>query len=489
MSATSTQSPSPDHERAPTGTPTATPGSTPSSTRTTPRVSARSIDARIDAMPRVGLSRGAWFALMLCFFFANYDISVLAITLPAMRDELGLAGAQLGYPITWNLVGYCVGAYAFGHIADRHGRQKGLILTIAALGLGGFLTAFSWDVWSLTFFRFLTGCGMGAVLALCSAYIGELAPKNQRGAYLSKLYMVGTVLLIIIGFASLPVLSASPSGWRWLLAFGGLVLLVLPLVNSRSLVESPRWLVSMGRPDDADHIVRQMETRLNLQPGGAVSVEDIPEEETQQPTDEEERVPARALFQAPYLSRMLIILGFWFIFYVAMYGYASYLPLILEGIGISTSDALLVTVASRIMPLISVVAAVLLVERMERRTMVVAGTLMFAAALALIALNLGEGVATVGALMSSFGIAFMATPAYTYTAEIFPTRARGTAAAIADGVGHLGGAVTPFVILPVLINYGARPAVFVMVALLLLAAGIIRLGVRTRDRSLTDIAA
>jgi putative MFS transporter len=63
---------------------------------------------------------------MLCFFFANYDIAVLAITLPSMRDELGLAGAQLGYPVTWNLVGYCVGAYAFGHIADRHGRQRGL---------------------------------------------------------------------------------------------------------------------------------------------------------------------------------------------------------------------------------------------------------------------------------------------------------------------------------------------------------------------------
>jgi putative MFS transporter len=186
---------------------------------------------------------------------------------------------------------------------------------------------------------------------------------------------------------------------------------------------------------------------------------------------------------------MLIVLGFWFIFYIAMYGYASYLPLILEGIGISTSDAVFVTVLSRVTPLLSVVAAVVLVERMERRTMVVAGTLMFAAALLLIALNLGEGVTTFGALMSSFGIAFMATPAYTYTAEVFPTRARGTASAIGDGVGHLGGAVAPFVVLPVLINYGARPAVYVMVALLVVAAGVIRLGVRTRDRSLTEIAA
>jgi MFS transporter, putative metabolite:H+ symporter len=452
-------------------------------------VSARSVDVRIDAMPRVGLSKAAWFALMLCFFFANYDIAVLAITLPSMRGEFGLAGAQLGYPITWNLVGYCIGAYAFGHIADRHGRQVGLVLTISALGVGGLLTAFSWDVWSLTFFRLLTGCGMGAVLALCSSYIGELAPKHRRGQYLSRLYMVGLVLLILVGFASLPVLSWSGSGWRYLLGFGALVLLVVPLVNKTALVESPRWLVATGKPDEADAIVRGMEARLGLVPGGGVGPDRAPEHETQDVSKDEEKLPARALFQKPYLGRMLIILGFWFIFYVAMYGYASYLPLILEGIGISTSDALLVTVLSRVAPLLSALAAVLLVERMERRTMVIVGTLLFAGALLLIALNLGQTAATVGALLSSFGIAFMATPAYTYTAEIFPTRARGTASAIGDGVGHLGGAATPFVVLPVLTTYGARPAAFAMVGLLLVAASIIRLGVRTRDRSLTDIAA
>jgi putative MFS transporter len=453
------------------------------------RISARGVDARIDAMPKVGLNRAAWFGLMLCFFFANYDIAVLAITLPSMRNEFGLAGAQLGYPVTWNLVGYCVGAYAFGHIADRYGRQRGLTLTISALGVGGVLTAFSWDVWSLTFFRFLTGCGMGAVLALCSSYIGELAPKGQRGAYLSRLYLVGTVLLILVGLGSLPVLSSSPSGWRYLLAFGGLVLLVVPLVNKSALVESPRWLMTMGRSAEADGIVRRMESRLGLVPGGAVSVGARPAEQTHQASPQDEKVPARALFQRPYLSRMLIVLGFWFIFYIAMYGYASYLPLILEGIGISTSHAVLVTVLSRITPLLSIVAAVLLVERMERRTMVVVGTLVFAASLLLIALNLGTTAATAGALLSSFGIAFMATPAYTYTAEVFPTRARGTASAIGDGVGHLGGAATPFVVLPILTHWGARPAAFAMVALLLVAAGVIRLGVRTRDRSLTEIAA
>jgi len=444
------------------------------------------IDARIDALPRVGLSRGAWLGLMLGFFFANYDIAVLAITLPAMRDQLGLSGAELGYPVTWNLIGYSVGAYWFGHVADRHGRQRGLLLTIGALGVGGLLTALSWDAWSLTFFRFLTGCGMGAVLALCSTYIGEMAPRNQRGGYLSRLYLVGTFLLVGTGFASLPLLEATSYGWRVLLAFGALVLLVLPLINRRDLVESPRWLVSKGRWAEADRIVRAMEARAGVQPAARDGLDGAA---VQPPVSEaEEKLPVAALFRSPYLGRMLVVLGFWFIFYIAMYGFASYTPLILEGIGIETSDALFITVLSRVAPLISGFLVVLLVERVERRTLVIAGTLIFTGALLLVISGWGQAAATAGVLLATFGIAFMATPAYTYTAEVFPTRARGTASAIGDGVGHLGGAVAPLVVLPVLTGVGAREAVLTMVGLLIASAIIIRMGVRTRDRSLVDIA-
>jgi putative MFS transporter len=96
-------------------------------------------------------------------------------------------------------------------------------------------------------------------------------------------------------------------------------------------------------------------------------------------------------------------------------------------------------------------------------------------------------MATVGSLLATMGIAYMATPAYTYTAEVFPTTARGTAASICDGLGHLGGAVAPFVILPILINAGAVAAGIAMIALLVLAAILIAFGVRTKDRSLLEI--
>ncbi|MGF6832477.1 putative MFS transporter [Paenarthrobacter sp. TE4293] len=446
----------------------------------------RTVEEAIDRMPRVGLSRAAWTALMLAFFFANYDIGVFAVSIPSMMAGIHITTAELSWPVTANLAGYAIGAYAFGHISDKRGRQIGLFLTIALLGVGGALTALSWDVASLSFFRLLTGGGMGAVLALCSAYIGEMAPKNQRGKYLSFLYVIGGVLNLVIGFASLSILMAMPSeGWRVLMGIGALVLLILPFVNKRDLMESPRWLISQGRVEEATAITRKMERNAGLEPENdqaLLHVAETPDLNVPQQS------PIRALLKRPLLGRLLTVLGFWFIFYIAMYGFSSYLPLLLKGVGVSTSDALLVTVLTRAAPLIIGFTVVALIEKWERRTMIIIGTLAFAVGIAVMISGWGQLAATVGSLLATAGITFMATPAYTYTAEVFPTTSRGTAASICDGIGHLGGAVAPFIVLPILIQAGAIPAGVAMIGMLLLATLLIRLGVRTKDRSLLEIS-
>jgi putative MFS transporter len=262
------------------------------------------------------------------------------------------------------------------------------------------------------------------------------------------------------------------------------VLLILPFINRRDLMESPRWLVARGRIQEATDVVRKMERAAGLNPAEDTALLHVAETPAQ---DVRPESPLRELLRRPLIWRLLTVLSFWFVFYIAMYGFASYLPLLLRGVGVSTSDALFVTVLTRVAPLIIGFIVVTLIEKWERRTMVIIGTLAFALGLGVIIAGLGQAAATIGSLLATAGIAFMATPAYTYTAEVFPTTSRGTAASICDGIGHLGGAVTPFIVLPILIKFGAVPAGLAMIAMLFVAALFIRLGVRTKDRSLLDI--
>jgi putative MFS transporter len=184
----------------------------------------------------------------------------------------------------------------------------------------------------------------------------------------------------------------------------------------------------------------------------------------------------------------MIVLGFWFIFYIPMYGFSSYLPLILQGLGLSLSGAIFVTVLARIAPLVSSFLAVLLVERVERRTLIIVSALAFAVAMVFLALPLGQVLASVAVLLATFALSFFGPPAYTYTSEIFPTSARATASAVGDGVGHLGGAIAPFIMLPLLAAAGAAPAVLLMGVFAVAAAVVLRFGPRTRGRSLEELS-
>jgi putative MFS transporter len=204
------------------------------------------INQLLDEAPRIGLTPLATFGLLITYFFANYDISVVTITFPSISKTLGVAVTDLSWPVAMNLVGYAVGAYLLGHLADRRGRHAGMRGTVIVLAIGGLLTSLSWDLWSLTIFRFICGCGMGAVLALASAYVGELASKDKRGRYLTTIYLMQAVLLTLIGFGSLPVLQIGSAGWRILIGFGALVIVVLFLLNDRVIPESPRWLAASG---------------------------------------------------------------------------------------------------------------------------------------------------------------------------------------------------------------------------------------------------
>ncbi len=168
------------------------------------------------------------------------------------------------------VAGAVVGSLTFGYLTDRLGRKRLFFVTLAVYTIATAATAFAWDFWSFAAFRFLTGAGIGGEYAAINSAIDELIPARVRGwvdLAINGSYWLGT---IVGACAALLVLDTSliPAEYGWRVAFGvGAVLGLLILVTRRLLPESPRWLMIHGREEEAEKIVRQIETQVEREAG------------------------------------------------------------------------------------------------------------------------------------------------------------------------------------------------------------------------------
>jgi MFS family permease len=160
------------------------------------------------------------------------------------------------------ILGAVLGAVLFGRLTDYFGRRKLFTWTIGVYLLATILTGFSWDFWSFLLFRFITGAGIGGEYGAVNSAIQELIPARRRGytdLAVNGSFWVGAALGAM---GSIVVLDPQilPQAWGWRLAFviGGLLAGVIIFIR-RFIPESPRWLMTHGRPEEAEAVVRDIE--------------------------------------------------------------------------------------------------------------------------------------------------------------------------------------------------------------------------------------
>lgn len=450
--------------------------------------SALTVTDRMERLTRHGMPKAALVAVFVTFFFANYDISVFALVLPAVSDQYGFTTLEQAMPVAINLAGYAVGAYVIGVLADHFGRRAGLFTTAAVLTVSGALTAAAWGPWSFAIFRGLCGVGTGAMLALGTSYVAELMPAGRRGMAMNTIMFGVTTIGLAVGLASPPLVESLPgAGWRIITAFAVLAVVVLPIVvNKRLFPESPRWLARRGRLDEAAEVLAEIEERAwsrgSPRPvGGTLS--------RVAPDVEEARSSTRALFADPEMRRrLLIITGFWLLLYFSDYVFLSYSSIIYEELGASPSGSLWLTAVTRAGQVIVALVFFFAIERVERKWLTVTGTLLLAVGYGFLLIP-STATFSIGGLVATFGIGMIAIAGWTYTAEIFPSHSRATGAAFGDGAGHFGGAIQPFVFLPLIGTIGIRGALGLVIVTSILAAAVLSLGPKTRARDLSSIGA
>ena len=445
-------------------------------------VAAQKVLARQDRIPIWALPKWYLWVIGIGYFFTFFDIADVGYGMPAIAAEFHLTGSQsIFVALACGLVGYVVGSIVIGSISDRVGRYKILLITIGITALGSFLDATSTGIVTLSIWRFLTGIGVGADLNLVSTYVGELAPAAKRGRISNLTFLVGIMGQVVTPFVALALVPTLSFGWRILFIIGGLIA-TIGLIARFELPESPRWLALHGRIDEADKIVTRMEMIAR-----ARGVE-LPAPEPEEVSLESHAFPFRSLMARPYAGRLLILVFMWFFWYIGNYGFLGDATTLIADHGFPVGKSILYIGVGAIGYPIGAIVMALLADRVDRRLLIFYSTVIWLIGMLVTGTLASVVVLTIGLFLASLALGLYLQVAYTYTAELFPTRARASGFALSDGIGHSGGVVGAL-LLPSVVASTTFFIGFAGIGVTGLIAGLIALmGPRTSRRRLEQVS-
>ncbi|ALL79843.1 hypothetical protein AD006_30330 (plasmid) [Pseudonocardia sp. EC080610-09] len=433
-------------------------------------------------MPRLTRTHIGWIVLLGVLFLCDIaDINSLSYAMPAIRAEWGLSATQVGALTSYTFLGMLIGAIAGGRLADRIGRRPVLIGATFFYAVASIACALAPDVTTLSVLRFLTGLGLQAVTGVLIIYVAEMFPGRLRGRLQSLMLAIGLLGLPIMAGAARLIVPLGPDAWRWVFVIGGFGI-VPAIVAIFVLPESVRWQEVHGRVDAAtEKLVTELERQGTAAAGGPLPapVERAPE-------------PTRGLADlrgSRYLPRVVVISVTLALGNLGYYGFSTWVPTLLVQNGYTTEQALTVTTILAISPFIGALAALPITDRWERKHVSLVLCTLIAAAMVTFSLTTSPVVLVAAGFFVTLLLQTNVAVQYAYLAEIFPTSLRGLGAGIANGVGRLSVVLGSFLIAAISTGLGFT-AVFVTTGLALLLGGlnIALFGVRTRNRSLDEIA-
>jgi MFS transporter, putative metabolite transport protein len=413
-------------------------------------------------------------------FLDGYILSVIGVALVQLTDQWRLTATQQGLIGASSLIGILLGAFAGGWLTDKFGRQVLFTVDLAAIIACSVAQFFIGDVVWLIVLRLLIGMAVGADYPIATSLLAEFAPRKYRGPLLGAfvaMWFVGAAAAYIVGQA---LLLVGDNAWRWMLLSAALPAVIIVLARFGT-PESPRWLLSKGRVDDAN-------AALQTVFGPHVSVADLPDD-----ADEvKENLNSRALLRSGYGKRMAFITIFWTCSVIPLFAVYAFAPAILGALKLDDSLAHVGSALITVLFMVGCIAAVFLVNRMGRRPLLIHSFLWSGLALLGLGLFPDAPAAVIIGMFAIYAVLIGGAQImqWVYPNELFPTEIRGSAVGLASSLSRIGAAIGTFLVPMALNDLGIGVT-------MLIAAGVTFVGLiftimwapETRGMSLTESAA
>ncbi|MGN8342470.1 MFS transporter [Pseudomonas sp. SMV71] len=375
------------------------------------------------------------FWCVLILVIDGYDLAIVGAALPAIMKDMQIDPTSAGIMAGSALFGTMLGAIFLGTLADRIGRPRMIAFCVALFSLFTAAAGFTHDPVSFSVMRFIAGLGIGGVLPVCTAQMGEYAPLKQRTRLVTLVFAGYSVGGILVAVTSKQLIESH--GWQWVFYIAALPVLLIPFIL-RTMPDSIGYLLKNGRQDELRAIAHRLEPTLTLTHQSemvgnpaVLGKQDTPVRNL----FKDGRGPSTVMIWAAFMTGLFMV-----------YALNSWLTKLMAMAGFSLGSALNFVIVFNVGAIVGALGGGWLGDRFNIKYVLVCFYIVGAVALTLLGFTrsttlLFGVVFVVGA--STLGTQLLA---YAYAGDFYPSTIRSAGVGFASGVGRIGAIVAPVLI-------------------------------------------
>ena len=450
------------------------------------------IAARIDKMPVGRWQKKLMWLFGGAIFVDSLDNYVGGGILAQLVSE-GWSTIELnGWFASMTMFGYLIGSFLSGWLGDRFGRRRALLINVLIFTIATFFAAAAPTMEILICCRFLMGIGLGATMPGCYAAFPEYLTPNIRGKYSGYIGLIGNVSPPIGALLTMIIIPIV--GWRPIFVLIGFIAVAMWVFIFKFLDESPRWLASKGRYDEADGKLTQVEEAYRAH---GVEVPELSDDQlkeiaraNEEMGEEVVNLPWRSLFSKKMIRRTITVSVGLMAMNLVVQTIVNWTPTLFVMQGIDVGKSLYMTVIMLIGCPVGVWLESIFVDKHPRKWGMVVLLVLIAVAGFIWAQQTNEMVILVtGFVLCALTYYYALVACSAYLGEVFPTELRLRGGGFANAMGRVAAIVSPSIVAGCFAAANPAGAVytFVGITVFVMALIIAICGVETRGQTLESI--